>query len=583
MKTYLTIILNLKIMKKILILFLLMGIFLSFSDRVISEEVSDNVSGNKDIAVSVLCSLDLYNLAQQWINHYSGLNPESQLNLTVINPGELSETLESKLNLGIISDKYLNSIESKQLWITLIGREVIVPIINSNNPFIDKINLQGISAKDLVDVFNASKTKNWESLFESNENVPLNYYYIKDGSINSKVAEFIGLKKMPVIGIETNEAQELVRFVQNDPRAIGFCKLTDVINSDNQNLAENIKLLPIDKNGNGKLDYFEKIYDNINDFSRGVWIGKYPKTLITEIYSVSNGVPTKETERAFIKYALTEGQQFLNPNGFIELTYSERKSQMEKIINPEAIAEPTNDQYASYKLLLYAFIALIALFAGAVFLNAFIQKRKDKFKISKKGISDHLKVINENSLIIPNGLYYDKTHTWAFMEKDGIVKVGIDDFIQHMTGKITRIKMKNPGDQVKKNELLLSLIQDGKHLNIYAPFTGKIIDINESLVTNPSRINSSPYAEGWIYLIEPSNWLREIQFLRMALRYKEWLKDEFLRLKDFLSATINTKTAEFNFVTFQEGGELVDNVLKDFGPEVWEDFQKHFVDTSELS
>jgi glycine cleavage system H lipoate-binding protein len=169
------------------------------------------------------------------------------------------------------------------------------------------------------------------------------------------------------------------------------------------------------------------------------------------------------------------------------------------------------------------------------------------------------------------------------MEKDGIVKVGIDDFLHHITGPFTRIKMRNPGDSVTKNEYLFSLIQDGKQLNIYAPFSGKIIDTNEILITNPTLLNSSPYNEGWIYKIEPHNWAREIQFLRMEGDYKEWLKAEFLRIKDFLSATISAKKAELNFIAYQEGGELIDNVLKDFGPDVWEDFQKHFIDTSIMS
>ena len=581
MKTYLATIVNLKSMKKIFIIS--MGLLLSFSEQVIGEEILDKVNGNKNNEVNVLCSSDLYNLVQQWVGHYSVLNPKSQIDLMVANPDELFEATAFEANLGIISDKYFKSIKGKNLWKILIGREVIVPIINSNNPFLDKINLQGISAKDLAELLLTAKTKSWESLFGSDEFVPLNYYYIEDVSINSEVADFISVKQIPVTGIKASDGQELVRLIQNDPLGFGFCKLTDVINSDNQDLAENIKLFPIDKNANGKLDYFEKIYDNVNDFSRGIWIGKYPKTLITEIYSVSNGFPTNETKVAFLKYALTDGQQFLITNGFSELTYSEIKSKLEKLINPQVITVPTTNQYASYKLLLYVFIALIILLTAGIFLNALMRKRVTNFKILKKGVPDHPKVINENSLIIPNGLYYDKTHTWAFMEKDGIVRVGIDDFIQHMTGQITRIEMKNPGDQLKKNDLLFSLIQDGKHLNIHAPFTGKIIDINEILVTNPSRINSSPYTEGWVYLIEPSNWLREIQFLRMAGRYKEWLKNEFQRLKDLFSTTINMKTAEFNFVTYQEGGELKDNLLKDFGPQLWEDFQKHFIDTSEFS
>ncbi|MDP2336690.1 MAG: hypothetical protein Q8N05_09605 [Bacteroidota bacterium] len=75
-------------------------------------------------------------------------------------------------------------------------------------------------------------------------------------------------------------------------------------------------------------------------------------------------------------------------------------------------------------------------------------------------------VFDEDSVIIPKGLYFDKTHTWAFMKKDGYVKIGIDDFLQHITGTITRIEMKTAGEKIKKGDRLLTIIRKGKQLNI---------------------------------------------------------------------------------------------------------------------
>ena len=81
-------------------------------------------------------------------------------------------------------------------------------------------------------------------------------------------------------------------------------------------------------------------------------------------------------------------------------------------------------------------------------------------------------------------------------------------------------------------------------------------------------------------MIEPTNWLLEIQFLFMAEKYKIWLKDEFSRLKDFIVASINASTPGFAYVAIQDGGSLRDNILADLGPEIWEDFQTQFIDTS---
>ena len=164
------------------------------------------------------------------------------------------------------------------------------------------------------------------------------------------------------------------------------------------------------------------------------------------------------------------------------------------------------------------------------------------------------------------------------MEKEGSVKVGIDDFLQHVTGGLSRIEMKNPGEKIRKGDKLLTVIRNGKQLHLYSPVTGTISAQNNNLVKDSSLLNSAPYTEGWVYAIEPTNWLREIQFLSMAESYKTWLKDEFSRLKDFFASALTTHTPEYAHVVLQDGGILQDNILADLDPRVWEDFQTKFID-----
>jgi glycine cleavage system H lipoate-binding protein len=189
-------------------------------------------------------------------------------------------------------------------------------------------------------------------------------------------------------------------------------------------------------------------------------------------------------------------------------------------------------------------------------------------------------VFDENSVIVPGGIYFDKTHTWAFMKKDGTVKIGIGDFLQHITGSITRIEMKKSGEKIKKGDHLFTIVQKGKQLDLYSPVTGKIKAQNESLRTDTSLLNSAPYDAGWIYTVEPVNWLLEIQFLSMAEKYKMGLKNEFSRLKDFLATVIKSDAPEYSLTTLQDGGTLKDNILEEFGPDVWDDFQTKFIDVA---
>jgi glycine cleavage system H lipoate-binding protein len=238
-------------------------------------------------------------------------------------------------------------------------------------------------------------------------------------------------------------------------------------------------------------------------------------------------------------------------------------------------ASPNDNAILKTALLILASLIIVGSIVGASV--RFLRNTKTIEQIAG---SDSRTVFDENSLLIPKGVYFDKTHTWAFMEQNGIVKVGIDDFLQHIAGPLTHVKMRREGESVKKGEQILSIIQNGKQLNLYAPVSGIIKEHNNILDSDSSVINSSPYNDGWIYLIEPTNWVRENQLLFMADKYKFHIKDEFSRLKDFLAVALKADTDKYALVVLQDGGELRDGILSNLGPEVWEDFQTNFIDPS---
>lgn len=204
------------------------------------------------------------------------------------------------------------------------------------------------------------------------------------------------------------------------------------------------------------------------------------------------------------------------------------------------------------------------------------QYKKSKKKTVLESSSQMLEVFDEQTVRIPKGIYFDKTHTWAFMNRNGKVEVGINDFLQNITGTPSRIEMKKTGDTVRKGDHLLTIVQDGKRLNIYSPVSGTVNAFNENLLNQPSLLNSAPYAEGWVYHIEPVNWFRETQFMLMADQTANWMKKEFSRLKDFLA---NAYPVNELAPVMQDGGALKVHVLENAGPEVWEEFQTNFIDT----
>jgi len=555
---------------------------LSYSIAECNEMTAGNGTSQQG-TINVFTSPGLYHLTMKWVGEFGNLNPSLKINVIKSSDNNVGEFLNKGDGIGFISEESFASLSNQSSWNMVVGRDVIVPVMNAANPLREEIYKKGITSERVARIFDTSEKPNWGMLVDNAKGISglqLHYYFLKDPVIISGVQNFLHKNQLIIDGVSTASAEEMISAIQKEPNAMGFCKLIQIMDLNNQNIAENIKIIPIDKNGNGKIDYMENIYDNLQTFSRGVWIGKYPKALSGNIYSVSSKKPSNKAELAFLKWVLLDGQQYLNANGYSDLASVEIKSQLDKISEPEIYAtSPANESYALLKMLLIVIFGFILIAFAWDILNRHFRNKKSEVVPETTGL---VPLFDENSLVIPKGLYFDKTHTWAYMKKDGTVKVGIDDFLQHVTGPLTRIEMKNTGEKIRKDDVLFTIIQKGKQLNIYAPISGTIASLNETLFTDSSLINVSPYTDGWVYTIEPTNWLLEIQFLTMAEKYKTWIKDEFSRLKDFFATAVKAGTPEYALVVLQDGGTLSDSILADLGPEVWEDFQTKFIDNAKI-
>ena len=531
--------------------------------------VQSTTSSGKPI--QLISSLELNSLTTNWAHEYGRLNPGVKITLSIM--GEV----QGKDQLRFISNDQSEADNVGKSWKMVVGRDAIVAVINAKNPMLKAIIGQGISAEELAQLFSNPEKRNWKNLLSNGQNAPIQTYIIDNEKVKAGIGNFTDTDPSAINGITVATAPEMISAVQKDLYAIGFCKLTDVRDANRNEMLQSIQLLPIDKNRNGRIDNFENIYSTMDAFTRGVWIGKYPNALCGSIYATSSTKPTDDNTVAFLTWVITDGQKYLNQNGYSVLASREVKSNIDALSGTEITMAQNNTK--SFISKTWPINLIVLLIVGLIVAALVRYIKKQKLNEPNMDI-DLTPVWNQDTILAPRGLYFDKTHTWAFMEKDGNVKVGIDDFLQHITGTLTRITMKNTGEKVRKGEKILTLIRDGKQLNIYAPISGIILEHNKTLISEASLLNSSPFSEGWVYLIEPKNWERENQFLFMADRYKDWLNDEFSRLKDFFAASVRTNTEVYAHIILQDGGELTDNVLAEMGPEVWEDFQTKFIDTS---
>ncbi len=105
---------------------------------------------------------------------------------------------------------------------------------------------------------------------------------------------------------------------------------------------------------------------------------------------------------------------------------------------------------------------------------------------------------------VPNDLIYTKEHEWAQM-KDDVATIGVTDYAQGELGDIVFMELPEVGDETTQGEPFGTIEAVKAVSDLFSPFTGEIVEVNENLNDEPELINKDPYGDGWMVKIKLSN------------------------------------------------------------------------------
>jgi len=117
---------------------------------------------------------------------------------------------------------------------------------------------------------------------------------------------------------------------------------------------------------------------------------------------------------------------------------------------------------------------------------------------------------------------FTKEHEWIKAVED-IGTVGISDYAQKELGDVVYVELPTVGDTFDKGDPCGNIESVKAVSDIYAPVSGEVIEINETLENKPELVNQAPYGGGWIYKLKIAD-SKELNDLMDAGRYEEYLK-----------------------------------------------------------
>ena len=122
--------------------------------------------------------------------------------------------------------------------------------------------------------------------------------------------------------------------------------------------------------------------------------------------------------------------------------------------------------------------------------------------------------------LIPDGLQYTKEHEWVSEISANVFRMGITDYAQGALGDIVYVQLPKVGESVIADKVCGEVESTKSVSEIFAPVSGKIVSVNESLGQAPETVNSEPYGAGWLADIEvesaPSGLLSPEQYRQIT-------------------------------------------------------------------
>jgi len=176
---------------------------------------------------------------------------------------------------------------------------------------------------------------------------------------------------------------------------------------------------------------------------------------------------------------------------------------------------------------------------------------------------------------LPMGLFFHRGHAWLGLLRSGQVKVGLDDFLHRLLGRVDLVALPQVGKAVARGEPLATVRLGKRTLALRSPVDGTVVAINALWGTDPARAWGDPYGEGWMVKMIPTNLARTLRELKIAEPAVWWLQEEVRRFRDFATRCI-APDPELG-PRLADGGLPTEGVLQHVDDPTWTRFQAEFL------
>jgi glycine cleavage system H protein len=167
-----------------------------------------------------------------------------------------------------------------------------------------------------------------------------------------------------------------------------------------------------------------------------------------------------------------------------------------------------------------------------------------------------------------DSLWVHPAHSWANVELSAEANIGADALALTALGPVTAVQAPKPGSQVRQGQTIFTLLHGERRLDVKAPLSGTVADVNEEALARPALLAESPYGAGWVVKLEGVALGKERASLKRGSSLRQWWRGEVDRLIQRLGTAGAVPTmADGGVVTSDLSGLMDDGKWKEIAAE----------------
>jgi phosphate transport system substrate-binding protein len=287
----------------------------------------------KETTLNFSGAFALYPVAIKWSEEYKKKHEDVRFNISAGGAGKgMADALAGTVDLGMFSREIVQEEKNKGVWWIGLCKDAVLPTISADNPYLQILKKRGLTQKEFTEIFINSSITDWGEILNIEKSKMIRVYSRADAcGAAGTWAKYLGAKQEDLNGIGIHGDPGLAEAVSKDLSGIAFNNTIFIYDIETGKKRQGIEVIPIDLNGNGKIDSEENFYDNFDEILNAIAVGTYPSPPARELYFVANGKPEKQLTLDFIKWTLTDGQEFVKEAGYVPITQVKINNYLKKL------------------------------------------------------------------------------------------------------------------------------------------------------------------------------------------------------------------------------------------------------------